>query len=139
MFQSDYILRMIEQMGQMLRRILDRLAEQRPEEALELTDEAVGMALDVDPDTALQLTGDGLLMLMGAGGEPDPKQALLLGEVLALRAQARADLGQVAQATQEAGRARVILEAAGMTDLPEDALRAQELIAGLAPFEQLAE
>jgi hypothetical protein len=139
MFQSDYILRMIEQMGEMLRRIIDRLAEQRPEEALELTDEAVGLALDVDPDTALQLTGDGLLMLMGGGGEPDPKQALLLGEVLALRAQARWDMGQTGQALQEAERARTILQAATSTDLPEDAERARELIDGLARLEGRAE
>lgn len=131
MFQSDYILRMIEQMGVMLRRILDRLAEQRPEEALGLTDEAVGLALDVDPDTALQLTGDGLLMLMGGGGEPDPKQALLLGEVLSLRARANTDLGRVDAARMEAERARIVLDAATRTDLAEDAERAQELIASL--------
>jgi hypothetical protein len=131
MFQSDYILRMIEQIGQMIRRIIDRLAERRPEEAFELTEEAVGLTLDVDPDTALQLTGEGLLMLMGGGGEPDPKQALLLGEVLALRAQARADMGQPAQAWQEAERARVILLAATSTDIEEDAARAKELVAGL--------
>jgi hypothetical protein len=129
MFQSDYILRMIEQMGVALRRIMDRLAEQRPEEALELTDEAVGLALDVDPETALQLTGDGLLMLMGGGGDPDPKQALLLGEALFLRARARFDLGQPSEARVELDRARTVLQAATNTDLAEDEARARELLA----------
>jgi hypothetical protein len=129
MFQSDYILRMIEQMGAVLRRIIDRLAAQRPDEALALTDEAVGLALDVDPETALQLTGEGLLMLMGGGGEPDPKQALLLGEALVLRARARLDLGQPSEARIELSRARVVLEAATHTDLAEDEARARELLA----------
>jgi hypothetical protein len=128
MFQSDYILRMIEQMGAMLRRILDSLRDHKPAEALEHSEEAVGLVLDVDPDTALSLTGDGLLMLMGGGGDVDPTQALLLGQVLALRAEACVQQGDDAQASREAERARIVLEVALGSEREEDVEAAREYL-----------
>ena len=131
MFQSDYILRVIEQMGAMLRRILDNLREHKPDEALEVSEEAVGLVLDVDPETALSLTGEGLLTLMGGGGDVDPSQALLLGQVLALRAEARAQQGAAAQAAAEAERARVVLEVALGSEREEDVEAAREYLGRL--------
>ncbi len=112
----------------MLRRILDRLAEQHPEEALELTDEAVGMALDVDPDTALQLTGEGCSCSWAGAASRIPKQALLLGEVLALRAQAqRRTWASGAARTGGRSERESSSRQRRATDLAEDAERAQEL------------
>jgi hypothetical protein len=130
-FQSDYILRMIEQMGAMLRRILDSLRDHKPAEALELSEEAVGLVLDVDPDTALSLTGEGLLTLMGGGGDVDPTQALLLGQVLTLRAEACVQQGEHGQASREATRARIVLEAALESEREEDVETAREYLAKL--------
>ena len=56
------------------------------------------MALDVDPDTAFSSPAR-TTHAHGRGRRAGSKQALLLGEVLALRAQARADLGKGAGRT----------------------------------------
>ena len=128
MFQSDYILRIIGQVGIMLGRIISALREARPEDALELTDEAMGMVLDVDPDIAMSLTGDGLLAFMGAGGDPDPVQSLSLGEILLRRAQASIQLGDDNTATREAQRAQVVLESAVEFGSGDEIDRAKELL-----------
>lgn len=68
MYQSDWLLRQIEQMGDALRRLLAALREHRPEEAIELSREAVLELLDTDPGLVDALTGDGLVRVLSAGG-----------------------------------------------------------------------
>lgn len=128
MYQSDYILRMIEQMGTLLRRIIAALREARPEEALELTDEALELSLGMGPEVFGSLTGEGLVMLMSAGGDPDPAQAVLVGEVLVRRGEAHAALGDAERARWELERARAVLEIATDMGTPEQANAARELL-----------
>lgn len=111
MYQSDYILRVIEQLGTLVKRMLDAIAEARPEDVSELSEEALGLALDLDPDVALALTGEGLLTFMGTSGDIDPGQALIVGQVLVCRAQASVSRNEIEAGASEARRARVVLAA----------------------------
>lgn len=131
MYQSDYILRLIEQMGVLLRRIVAALREVRPDEALELTDEALELSLGMGPEVFGSLTGEGLIMLLGAGGDPDPAQALLVGEALVRRSQALAALGNEERARWESDRARAVLEIAIEAGSPEHAAAARGLLGDL--------
>ena len=131
MFQSDYILRVIEQLGALVRRMLSALREARPEETLELSDEALGLALDLDPGVALALTGEGLLTFMGAASEVDPTQALMVGEVLAARAHAFDLLGDNERFVAESERAAIVLRAVFEHGEDEQVARARELLVAL--------
>ena len=56
-YQSDYVLRIIEQMGAALRRAFERNTEgTTSEEPLELTAEAIGLVVDMDPQLFLRLS-----------------------------------------------------------------------------------
>lgn len=131
MYQSDYILRMIEQLGVMVRRLLAALREARPDEALKISDEALEVALDLDRDVVATLTGEGLVTYLGAGGEPDSRQALLVGQVLAGRAEACARLGDESASAAETARARVVLEIVAVGDDEEAAATAAEALRSL--------
>lgn len=112
MFQSDYILRIIEQFSTVLRRMIASMREARPEEALELSEEALGLALDMDPKLALSLDAESLMFLAGMGSEPDPVRLLLLAEVLAVRVEAFRASGELEAAEREHARVLVVAERA---------------------------
>ncbi len=63
-YQSDYVLRLIEQMGSLIRRSLEMIRAGGDEEPLELAEEAVGLALDVDPSLARKLAPQSLVSLL---------------------------------------------------------------------------
>ncbi len=121
MFQSDYILRVIEQFGTVLRKMLASLREARPEEALELSEQAIGIALDMDPELALSLDAESLIFLIGMGGNPDPVRLLMLAEALAIRFEALRDSGNLEAAEREKDRVLVIAERA-MQGAPSERL-----------------
>lgn len=128
MYQSDWLLRQIEQMGDVLRRLADALREHRPEDAVKLSREAVGELLETDPGLIDALTGDGLLTLLSTGGSLDTYRAHMLGEILVARAAALAECGRTAEAAAEAARAAVLLEPLLMlVDAPQ-AERISELL-----------
>lgn len=110
MYQSDWLLRQIEQMGDVLKRLLSALREHRPQDAVALSREAVGELLDTDPDLIDSLSGEGLVALLSAGGM-DTFRAHMLGELLVARAGALAEMGRQAEAALEAKRAATLLEA----------------------------
>lgn len=129
MYQSDYILRLIEQMGTLLRRVLSALREHRPDEVLELTDGALETALGMSSAAHGSLTGEALVAVLGGGGNVDPGLALVVGEALLRRGQAHTLLGQEPSARHELERAEaVLLVATG----EEAAGRARELLGELA-------
>lgn len=131
MYQTDWLLRQIEQMGDVLRRLLSALREHRPHDAIQLTREAVGELLDTDPDLIDALTGEGLVTLLSAGGEVDTFRAHMLAELLLARADAHAQLERQDLAKTERVRARALLEA--VLPLAEDAeaARVAELLGWL--------
>ena len=130
-YQSDWILRQIEMMGLAFKRLLDALREHRPEEAVEVSREAAGELLDVDPAMLDQLTGAGLVVMLSAGGSLDVFRAHMLGELLAARAEAYAELGNDDGAAHERGRALALLRAALPESEGAEQVRILELIGWL--------
>ena len=131
MYQSDWLLRQIEQMGDVLRRLMDALREHRPEDAIKLSREAVQQLLDADPNLIDALTGDGLVTLLSAGGALDTYRAHILGELLLARAEAHAMAGQASSAVAERDRARHLLTAVLPLAEGEEAARITELLGWL--------
>jgi hypothetical protein len=111
-YQSDWILRQIEMMGVMFRRMLDALRDHRPDEVLDLSDEAIGELMGTDVGLLDSLTGEGLVTFLGIGGEPDVYRMHMLAELLLARAEAHEQLGGTGEADAERGRARALLRAA---------------------------
>lgn len=128
MYQTDWLLRQIEQMGDALRRLLAALREHRPEEAIELSREAVLELLDTDPGLVDALTGDGLVTMFSAGGVLDTFRAHMLAELLVARAEALTMQGRDAEAAAERVRARALLEAAAPLAEGADWRRIAELL-----------
>jgi len=132
MYQSDWLLRQIEMMGQAFRRLLQALRERRPEDAVRISRDAVGELLDSDPDLVEVLSAQGLVTMLSAGGSLDVFRAHMLGELLAARAEAHAELGQTEAASADRERARVLLEAALPLADGADAERIAEVLGWLA-------
>ncbi len=128
MYQTDWLLRQIEQMGDVLRRLIAALREHRPDDAIELTRESVRDLLDTDSGVIDALTGDGLVTLLSAGGELDAFRAHMLAELLVARADAHAMAGRDADAAVERGRARTLLEAVAPLSEGADGRRVTELL-----------
>jgi len=63
-YQSDYILRLIEQMGALIRRALETEQRSSDDQPYELATEALGLALDIDPATAARLSPESLASLL---------------------------------------------------------------------------
>lgn len=131
MYQSDWLLRQIEMMGQAFKALLAALREHRPEDAIGISREAVGELLDTDPDAVDALTGDGLLTLLSAGGALDVFRAHMLGELLAARSWALDQAGRPGEASLERARARRLLTAALPLSEGEDAARVAEVLGWL--------
>jgi hypothetical protein len=128
MYERDYILRLITQVGQMLTAMLHALREQRPEDALETAREAVAALLDTDASLADAMTGEGLATFLAAGGRIDVLRSRMLGEVLVARAEAYAATGREGEASRERGRARAVLDAAAPAADGEEADRISSLL-----------
>lgn len=128
MYQSDWLMRQIEQMGDVLRRLIAALREHRPEEAVALSREAVEGLLDTDPDLIDALTGEGLVTLLSAGGTLDTFRAHMLAELLVARADALSMQGRTADASAQRQRARTLLEAVAPLVEGVDERRVTELL-----------
>ncbi|MBN1193013.1 MAG: hypothetical protein JXA36_04915 [Coriobacteriia bacterium] len=130
-YQSDWILRQIELMGDVLRRLVDALREHRPDDAIALSREAVEELLDTDPALIDALTGEGLLTLLSAGGALDTYRSHMLAEILLARAEALDMSDRGAEAADARTRARVLLEAALPLSDGSDVERMRELLGWL--------
>lgn len=128
MYQTDWLLRQIEQMGDVLRRLIAALREHRPEDAIALSREAVEGLLDTDAGLIDVLTGEGLITLLSAGGALDTFRAHMLAELLVARADALAMQGLTADASVQRERARVLLEAVAPLVEGADKRRVTELL-----------
>jgi hypothetical protein len=86
LYQSDYILRLIEQMGVLIRRALELERTGGSEQAYELAEQALGLALDIDPQTAYQLSPESLAALLELSNQDDRVLALV-AEALEIQAE----------------------------------------------------
>ena len=132
MYQSDWLLRQIEMMGDAFKRLLAALREHRPDDALEVSREAIGELLETDPSVVEFLRAEGLVTLLSAGGSLDVFRAHMLGELLAARAEAEDELGHAGAAAADRHRARVLLEATLPLADGADADRIAEVLGWLA-------
>lgn len=111
MYEKDYILRLIQQMGVFLRAMLAALREHRPDDVRESAGEALTLLLGMPPELADSLTPDGLVTLLSVGGRFEVKRGLMVAEVMARRSQAGTMSGLVESAAADGARARRLLEA----------------------------
>jgi hypothetical protein len=132
MYQTDWLLRQIEMMGQAFKRLLQALRERRPADAVEISREAIGELLDTDPLVVEVLEPEGLVTLLSAGGALDVFRAHMLGELLAARAEALDELGHAPAASADRQRSRTLLEAALPLAEGADAERIAEVLGWLA-------
>ena len=128
MYEQDYILRIIELWGQAIRRALESLRVGRESEALDLTERAVGLALDTDPALALRLTPEALVAYMSIGGGIDPRRAQMLADALDARARVLLALHRDAEADLDTSRADAVRDAADIVPTDLDMLAFEELV-----------
>lgn len=128
MYQTDWLLRQIEQMGDVLRRLVAALRERRPEEVVSLAGDAIGQLLDTDPVLIDALSAEGLVTLLSAGGALDTFRAHMLAELLIARADALLMQGDAAEASADRSRARLLLEAVAPLVEGADERRVTELL-----------
>jgi hypothetical protein len=131
-YEQDYILRLIQRVGVFLRAIASALREHRPEDALELSAEALHHITGLSSDAATNTSVQNLLLILSAGGRLDVKRAILLAEVFAERAKACGQQGENVAAERERSKAQALAEAASRAAPDsEDGDRARMVLAGL--------
>lgn len=131
MYQQDYILRLIEQVGAVLRAMLVAMREQRPEEALHASREALRSVTGLPDALAESLTAEGLLALLSAGGTLETRRTLLVAEVLIRRAEAFDLAGDEDRAAGERRKSLALLIAVRDAGVGEDAGAAERLMTQL--------
>jgi len=82
MLRKDYIMRLIEQLGVAMERILALKHDNQAYEALKEIEQACEKYLGLDPRVISAASGEALLTLMSMGGKFDPRRAVLLAELL---------------------------------------------------------
>jgi len=134
-YERDYIMRLITQVGQMLRAMLHAIREHRADDSLEIARDAVEALVDTDIALADAMTGEGLVTFLTAGGSLDVVRARLLGEVLLVRAGAFDEAGLHERADHERTRAREVLESTAHHADGEDAAHVERMLADLTAQE----
>lgn len=93
MYENDYILRVVDQIGIMIRAMLDDLRANKTGEVYETSREALQLLLGLPPTVVEKLTAEGYVAMLSMGGAFDAKRGRLAAEVLARRAQAAEQAG----------------------------------------------
>jgi len=110
-YQSDYILRIIAQLGGLLRRAIAELRND-PAESLRLAEEAVRASSDAGLTLIDALSAEGLVAYVSAGGDVDVARAVVLARALHARAEALDAGGNAAGAAEQRAKADALLAAA---------------------------
>jgi hypothetical protein len=140
-YEEDYILRIIKQMGAFLRAMLGALREHRPEEVRDSSNEALTLLLGVPPALAGSLTPDGLVTLLSVGGRFEIQRGVLAAEVYVRRVQADRMSGLSESAAFDEARARRLIDeviAQGGDQNVERARALLEELDGPVPSEEVA-
>jgi len=131
LYEKDYILRIIEQAGVMLRAMLTSLREQRPEDVRDTSREALTLLLGIPPALTDSLAPAGLLTLLSAGGRFDAKRGRLAAEVYVRRVQADRAVGLSETTDADRAKALRLLSAVIESGDAEDVEEAHALLAEL--------
>ncbi len=110
-YEQDYILRLIQNAGQALRRIMELVHLGKGSSAVEEADALVTLILGVDSKIADAMTTPSMLTFVRTGADLDTRRALLLARALLARAESRAACADDAGADADAARAREIASA----------------------------
>lgn len=111
MYQQDYILRQIEMMGVLMRRMLDAILNREPDEAQAMIEETLE-ELGAGPDLADSLPAEGLLAVFSAGGGLDAPRVALLGRALVARAEVFAAKGRAEESARDRAKGEALIAAA---------------------------
>jgi len=95
--QQDYIIRLIEQLGALIRQTLGKSRSHEREKRPELAGEAIGLALSMDPAVAADLTPASLVALLTLG-DVDSRVMALLQQALNIEATDLEDHGDLTTA-----------------------------------------
>jgi hypothetical protein len=109
-YETDYILRIIQQMGAILRRMIEELRGEHPGEVFETSREALQLLLGLPPSLADSLTTEGIVALLSPGGMFDPERGRLVAEVFVRRAQAGALAGLAESVAADSAKARRLID-----------------------------
>jgi hypothetical protein len=120
--RDDYIVRLIEQLADVLRKLLATLRDE-PGRVEAQADETLRALAGIDLGTARVLPLPALLVLLRRGAEVDPARTLIIAEVLRAQAEADAALGLERRARDE--QERVARAAALLAELAEEPLAAE--------------
>ncbi len=107
-YQSDYVLRLVEQMGGLIRRALVMLREGDEETPYQLSEEAIALALDIDPGLATRLSPQGLVSLIELNNLDD-RVIGLVAEALTVQAEALDNAGEIIGARVRREQAQSVL------------------------------
>lgn len=108
-YQSDYVLRLIEQMGGLIRRALERLRiGQGGDDPYDLAQQAIGLALDFDADLVVRLAPSSLASLVEMNN-PDDRVIELIAEALQVEAETLEGQGEVMLASTRREQSMAVL------------------------------
>jgi len=96
-YETDYIMRLVEQLGSVIRKTVERLGLRDEEEPVTLASEAIGLALDMDPETASELAPNSLVSLLELRGL-DRRVVELVHQAIEIEAVALEDRGEAVAA-----------------------------------------
>ena len=110
-YQSDYVLRIIEQMGVALRRAFERYRDgEGAGEPLEMTSEAIGLVVDMDPRLFLRLDPQSMVSFVEISGFDD-RLVVKLVEALTLEADILESEGNLMEAGVRRNQAAALTDA----------------------------
>ena len=120
MFERDYLMRIIAELGAAMRRSLERSqADRNPEDAAKMLDAAIGEATELDGAALLSLSPESIASVLQVSGT-DPAVTEYLCRSLMLSSRYHAEGGDAALADLRAGQARAIAAAYGHSLSAED-------------------
>jgi hypothetical protein len=111
-YQSDYVLRLIEQMGGLVRKAVEMLRLGSDAEPYQLAEDAIALALDIDPRLAARLAPQSLAAMIEINNLDD-RVIELVGEALTVQADALERAGELVESSvrrQQAAAALSLLD-----------------------------
>lgn len=119
MFEQDYLVRILVQFAQAIRRSMQKAAgEQDPRGAADMLEAAVGEATDIDGGVLLSLAPESIAGVMQVSGT-DPRVTAYIARSLLLESTYLHQAGDHGLADIRAAQARAIADAYAF-DLPDD-------------------
>ncbi len=108
-YQNDYVLRLIEQMGSLIRMAFTRFnTGEGDAQAFELTDEAISLAVEMDAGLFVRLSPQSMVSYLDIG-EYDERVVRQLAEALELQAEFYQNQGSIIEADVRRSQAVAVL------------------------------